>query len=749
MIWYLLPIFTGGKVFMNEDFTYVKQVCLSNCLIDYSDEYFFIVDKQANPVISMKNEDLSEMFSIQLKGKNEYTPVQIHIDNLFHIVFNVKYLGDPIPGLRSSAYPQTSSTNGLVLFIDFFGQLVKSLWVDFCEKDSLVLRYFFYDRHYFIVRNSCKSNKLCVIGLEGEKEVCFEGTWNDLLIKQSTKQEIFFILINETQSQIIKAESLELVYKTNQKILDISIKDHFFVFFSLKISKIDLSGIELKSFSLPSSSNQSLEFTSETLYLVFSTSSPFLSFNQSSKSTLLLNFNIDLSLTSFRSFQPPCLSLLPKSPFSSFLFKNNSHILKSVSPFSVSQIFNCEVPKQNILGEVECLECETGFSLIANECFKDFSCPENSVKDLFSLTCVKCFAGCSRCSGPEENQCFACEFEYFFYLNACLLTCPPGLYGNEGKCQECPQKCLTCSERQCFSCKESFLMNGTCVEKCPEDFLVINGECKSCEVEKCQSCLQGFCNTCKIGYFLNNLQCKPCTFGCKNCESDKRCLECEESFQIVGSTCLSCQSFTKNCSECKDFICSKCQEGFFLSQNLCLPCEDGCQVCEESRCVKCSSGFLMKNMSCVECSEKKCTSCTSHCQKCQDSLCLSCENNFELLNGSCRPCPDNCSECFNLSCVKCESGVILDGACTQECPPGRYLNSGKCLKCQENCQNCSDSSCFECKVDYSGHFRYLLIENSCENFECFAGYQLESGTCVRKSSPLTSFLKSMISLSYQ
>jgi hypothetical protein len=57
------------------------------------------------------------------------------------------------------------------------------------------------------------------------------------------------------------------------------------------------------------------------------------------------------------------------------------------------------------------------------------------------------------------------------------------------RCESCPNSCLTCSNAtSCLTCIDQlFLLNGQCVEECPDGYYLYNQQCLSCH-RICNSC---------------------------------------------------------------------------------------------------------------------------------------------------------------------------------------------------------------------------------------------------------------------
>ena len=173
------------------------------------------------------------------------------------------------------------------------------------------------------------------------------------------------------------------------------------------------------------------------------------------------------------------------------------------------------------------------------------------------------------------------------------------------------------------------------------------------------------CIKCEDGYYLLDTSCHPCQESCIKCTSYSTCTECEK-----GRHGATCSSECKNeCLECSSFSqCSECIRGRYGSycQNYCpLACIDILCNIESGQCLLgCRQGYYVSGDECVECPET-CVRCLNH------SHCIDCINGY--FGSSCeRRCPIGCAN------QRCEKEM---GTCTAGCTTGYYIDNGQCLEC--------------------------------------------------------------------
>ena len=198
-----------------------------------------------------------------------------------------------------------------------------------------------------------------------------------------------------------------------------------------------------------------------------------------------------------------------------------------------------------------CLSCGPDHFLHITSCV-DKVCPNATF--LSDVTeCRHCPHACSVCA--SNKSCLRCHNGYFLSVSGqCLTRCPAGQRPDpEGRCRPCPANCKACVAGStemdfCTECNgEKILVNGSCVETCPDEFYRDQDRCRHCH-GSCRSCTGpdlSDCRSCHPGWALNG-SCLPCTPGqfydppsgtCQNCFRD--CSSC--SGPLIND-CLSCRS---------------------------------------------------------------------------------------------------------------------------------------------------------------------------------------------------------------
>ena len=288
----------------------------------------------------------------------------------------------------------------------------------------------------------------------------------------------------------------------------------------------------------------------------------------------------------------------------------------------------------------------------------------NNVSDITTECSDKFSSNCKLCT---KSYCIQCE----------LNSCSTGTY-TENKscsCKDCSNlfsNCIECDSTKCTKCKDN-------------NYYIKNNKCESCPTNKICDGInaydESYCTNPPTGYYCDGNNIKRC--------SDK---------------------YSMYCATCNSSKCLSCVVGYYLSNNTCNYCGDGCDYCvNSSQCSVCSKGILMD-------SNNKCTifcsSVISNCELCPNATkCTECLGGYYVnSNNKCSPCTDiaNCALC-------------TDGSTCTMCKAGYYLNySNKCAECNIlNCLSCDrDGTCLSCNQGFhQSDDKKSCLQNQ-TNFDC-------------------------------
>ena len=413
-----------------------------------------------------------------------------------------------------------------------------------------------------------------------------------------------------------------------------------------------------------------------------------------------------------------------------------------------------------------CRECNPNLFLLNGDCLTD--CPIGYFKK--GTNCMQCDAKCSDCI--DEKNCKRCLNQYVLHDKNCVSTCPNGFVQRNDKCFACTDKrcnvCTTNDLNMCLSCKDSFLLNGLCVDKCPETFRddASTKKCEPCS-KYCDKCIIKGCTSCTKGYYFSQSDptfCMPCTDpimvivgnrcekciaqGCKKCDQGKTnsCVLCDSTRFLVDGQCLI-----------------KCPNGTYPINQSCMKCNNGCKICANDKlCEECTKPNLLWNRSCVvncpagwisnsdgtqciQCAQQECIECdpkkVGECKKCSKPNLLYKNQCYKICpigtyqeSTNCILCPNGCLKCNKNQCEGCNNGLKLKGEnCVKECGTGYFDSTSRCDKCLDsNCEICSPTNqCQKCNK-----ITYLIESTSRCEIKCPKGYfeNTTNRTCVKCDS---------------
>lgn len=290
-------------------------------------------------------------------------------------------------------------------------------------------------------------------------------------------------------------------------------------------------------------------------------------------------------------------------------------------------------------------------------------CPVQEYKCYF----IQCFTECPAFTVIYNNSCvIECFDDKPFIVNGeCVEQCPEGYVLDNGVCQ------LRCSSGR-------YLLNKTCVEKCPRNKEYVSdrvcvSECPISKLYQKKLCV----NNCSESFTLDGRVCRTkCLSG--RFEFEKRCVEtCPESTLNENQKCVN-----------------NCSSGFFQFDNHCVSaCPHNYFVKKSNKtCVKMCEGvtyYKNNTVFCLnDCPEKTVevnSTCLSHCPKRQPFLhgmsCFSrCPDLYRFVkkkigldNSLTYMCVKQCtkysSSISNLCVDACSLGeVLFKEICQTQCP---------------------------------------------------------------------------------
>jgi proprotein convertase subtilisin/kexin type 5 len=121
------------------------------------------------------------------------------------------------------------------------------------------------------------------------------------------------------------------------------------------------------------------------------------------------------------------------------------------------------------------------------------------------------------------------------------------------------------------------------------------------------------CSSCLTGYYPSGVDCLLCPSTCISCTGSSSCTKCHSTYIIDSSgicacatsyglfplngVCKLCEEIIYGCETCdidssSNTICKSCISQYYLSSNICLPCDQNCLTCDilPTNCTSCRKG---------------------------------------------------------------------------------------------------------------------------------------------------------------
>ena len=354
----------------------------------------------------------------------------------------------------------------------------------------------------------------------------------------------------------------------------------------------------------------------------------------------------------------------------------------------------------------------------------------------------------------------------------------------------CPIFCKHCKEKNCVKCRNNYdlvaLDNDEekliCMSK---DELNIgyyknNSIYYKC-IDNCEICSNKTnCDKCKNNLVFFDNKCIEGTKNCKEYDSDKKCIKCNDNFAFKEddkNNCLSIENFTnyyskdegtsyypcdgegqehiKNCEKCyydkniNKLKCYECKNNYILI-------DEELDTCYEKQSIDNNKSFYYINNTYA----KKCSSSIENCNECRsDKICTKCIIDFYLINNDTKQCKskntlNNIEEYYlneeNTTYYSCNN---INYNSIRNCK--KCLSKDDCLLCQNDFTfiDGNKTFCIEKEIiknkyildpnDFSNYIKcsnFIKNCNLCNNSQCFLcndGYVFINDNltnCILKSS---------------
>ena len=434
-----------------------------------------------------------------------------------------------------------------------------------------------------------------------------------------------------------------------------------------------------------------------------------------------------------------------------------------------------------------CLTCHPSLAYSSGRVTK-----YDNVTESAYLNCQSCNPACTNgCTGPSDTDCKTDNDS--LCINGCTGSnenghdatgfpilvdpmIPPPIIK-----LLCDPPCLNCDfDSNCFECPDYsdnliYFMDLNVVDYVTENYYFCeecSSNCFSCSLEIACNCLLDFSGQ-TAEYFKDFNVCRKtrCPENCVSCDSNLSCVECKHAYHLDNGVCVSKNQSLRKCELENGFLCVKCSQFYYKSQELvCKKCPSNCVSCEEStdhsaqECSICKSGhykspdskcfnILIKlalpllniNMGLLVDTQNtypnikdKHLNTTNYCFKTKNdhsNICVECLQSFYLTkDGICLKCPLDSAKC------KLKNTFVQISSCKDK----HYLNTKiqKCLPCPVNCLSCDKFGCTKCLNSFElinkkcitcpdPNCEVCVSSSSC--FRCVPGYVFseDSKACVR------------------
>lgn len=202
-----------------------------------------------------------------------------------------------------------------------------------------------------------------------------------------------------------------------------------------------------------------------------------------------------------------------------------------------------------------CQECQSHLVLHLDHCIT--SCPNGFYQDKEKNTCVQCDVSCGSCVGSTSSSCNSCNYGFYLLEGSCLKSCPEEYYARpssrHAECQKCHHLCKSCSgpgQNSCTSCHYNYaLIGGVCLQ-------CLLNEYYDTKAKACQPCHSN-CAQCEGP---TNRDCTSCSTQLRLQPELKACLPCCQGTTALTTSpdvlpqCCPCTSDPELCGGFSDKI---------------------------------------------------------------------------------------------------------------------------------------------------------------------------------------------------
>ena len=203
--------------------------------------------------------------------------------------------------------------------------------------------------------------------------------------------------------------------------------------------------------------------------------------------------------------------------------------------------------------------------------------------------------------------------------------------------------------------------------------------------EGCRTTYPAQCGGCPLE------NCALCDPSCETCDAagPSDCTSCPSGEFVSDGVCIPC-------NECGEgtFEAEACSAD---SDAVCPPCDSSCEMCSgptAADCTSCSDGQFMEHGACETCNSCEGGYVVEACTANEDTECSDCDPSCGSCSG---PGVSDCTTCANgfleddvcVSCSVCEGSTFPSVPCSS-------INDTECSDCDESCSTCTGAGPDQC-----------------------------------------------------
>ena len=394
--------------------------------------------------------------------------------------------------------------------------------------------------------------------------------------------------------------------------------------------------------------------------------------------------------------------------------------------FSIQELYSSPTCKESFN---HCFHCNTATNLCSKCDKSDIFIPDENGGCKGANKCKVGYNFCYECD-QEGKLCEKCEKGYYPDLNGGCSYSEGCEISYKGECLQCQEDYILIGKEENIkickyqlleiykNCKNINLETGKC-EECEEGYY-LNSENKCTKVEHCKESILGNCISCIYGYYYDKKEekCKSKEdnfyfFFCKQTIDGKNCDICDDGFYVDEmGYCIP----SKYCLESEKLQCTKCIQGYHLTNNSLCSFTDNCNYADifSFICTNCEKNYYLDTKD-YKCKSNLDNNDFKYCKKVVDNKCVQCENNYYLGEDSKCSSSKNCLESEYGKCLSCSQDYYLDhyNQCTntKHCV---YSISGECFECEDNYYyNRNNNTCLEWNDRFKNCLASCYFEDNC------------------------------------